>query len=184
MGKVLHPDSIASTLANMQRQIDALSAAQRVGLNRIQVAYSVIEQHETVLGSWSDGVASGRTWEALNGSTGTGYPLVTITGIGTRCVILASGLVQGLANSVGFQSAFGAFGISINGATPSPPGVGTQLFNNLTPDMSLTPAYSGVFTTIAATTTFRLEVNFTSAHPAAAVPPDYWFSTLVVIPLN
>jgi hypothetical protein len=116
---VSQPDTLARTIADLTRRVQILEATQRVGLSRVRFAWSTHTGTPRITAAdvWENGPA-GTTWEADDGTTGTGYPEVTLQ-FGRKALFFAR--VQGLdySNDAAYKVGRLTFGVGIDGTDPT-----------------------------------------------------------------
>lgn len=113
MGELNLPDTLGSQLDDIQRRLRALEAGQRVGLNRIRLAWSTVDAAPTVYGAYQFGPAAAQ-WADDRGNTGTGYPRVVLQA-GTRALMFAQAYCTNLALDATFRSSQFTLSIGASG---------------------------------------------------------------------
>lgn len=116
MPEVLLPETLATILHDFDRRIRTLESAERVGLNRIRMAWNTAAAPVGTFDAWYTGPA-GAAWEDDRGNTGTGYPRVTVR-TGRKALVMAQGYADNIANDAAFRTYAWALGIGVDGATP------------------------------------------------------------------
>jgi hypothetical protein len=109
---------MAATIADMQRRLQILEATSRVGLNRVRFAWSthaVNVAEVSTIGAWETGPATA-TWTDDRGTTGTGYPSLTLT-TGTKVLIIGAARYFDMSEDLGTAASV-SFGVGIDGSTP------------------------------------------------------------------
>lgn len=181
----LQPDTMAATLAEIDRRLNALEVASRVGLNRARYAWATgTPATTTVYDAWDYGPV-GATWEDDQGNTGTGYPRVTVTH-GRKCIFFVQGYAQNIANDATFKTYqwfLGAYGAGIPDflypqmyrlQTHGPTTEGNNTVTMLTARADMTPG----------TDLYAVMAQFVKTNPAAANEPKLAESFICVIPID
>lgn len=186
MPPVLQPNTLSAELAEMKREIRELKATALVGLNRNKVSWSTLDADETVADAFTDGTATARTWLASDGTSGTGYPKATITGIGIRCAVLVSGALWNMGDDATFRSTIGVVGVGVNGANPVPTSTlrGGEWFQFCVTEVDISVTFVGQHVTTTETTDFRIMSKFTTHNPGALRLPQLNTPVLTILPLN
>lgn len=182
MPEALMPDSMAATLADLNRRLQILEATSRVGLNRVRLASGVGSAAPTSFGAtvWEYGSA-GNTWVDDLGATGAGYPQITLN---CHKVLVAFG-----ARPYGLGSAAGTFrSTSCNSGVHFDGGANAILQGqaiNQTAVYVVSPIFKAqVFTVPAGSHTFTLGAQWDDTSPASPIQPLLSDPFIMAIPLD
>ena len=190
MPEALQPERLEKLLADMNRRLQILEATSRVGLNRVRFAWSTGDADVTSFGAYQTGPA-GASWQASDGSTGVGYPAVTLE-LNTKVLVFMQHTTQKVANDPTFR----CFSWS-SGVRKTPPGTPTGSWPSGDPLMAVPmthgPTSEGNPTTqllvgradlTPGTYTIQMSILFTDSNPAALNQPKIVEPFLMVIPID
>ncbi len=174
-------------MADLQRRVLALETAQRVGINRVVTSWGTASVSPTTFGADEYG-AAGTTWGSSDGTSGTGYPTVSIR-LTAAALIIMNGRASQLAEDAGvfFRSNSVTFGVSVDGAALSAGGYPDlrRQVANINPFQLSMPFTIAVMKSFAAGVhTFQVGASWSNTYPAAPVQPLLSDVTLTVIPID
>jgi hypothetical protein len=179
MPEQLVPDSMAATIADMQRRLQVLEATPRVGLNRVRNAYATAWAVPSTFDAWEYGTA-GNTWIDDQSATGTGYPQITMV-TPTLVLVMMGGDFYDLGNAAGFRSARALVSIDIDGVPNWQP----MDVYNANVDRHSTPFHTSfVYRLTPGTHTFKMTAWWFDKTPAAGTLPIMENASLIVLPMS
>jgi hypothetical protein len=182
MPEQLVPDSMAATIADMQRRLQVLEATSRVGFNRTRNAYALYTGTvATTFGVYEYGPA-GSTYVDDTNTIAAGYPQLTMR-TGTLVKVDFAAQIEGLATAASFRSNHVRFGISLDGAEPDFPGTSTECFNAAALQVDTTQSYTCVYRLAPGVHTFRFGCRWDDVNPAGSAPRCS-AASLVVSPIS
>jgi hypothetical protein len=184
-------DSIYTRLEEIERRLRVQENAARAGLNRAKFAWSTLDATATTFGTYYAGPA-GATWAASDGTTGTGYPKVTLN-LNTKALFFAQHTMGGVANDVTFRVFSWFSGIELTppggGAVSSWPATRPRMLVNMTHGPTTegnptTQVIVGRADLTPGSYTVGLSTSLIDSNPAAANLPTVQFPFVMVIPLD
>lgn len=173
-------------MADLQRRVLALETVQRVGINRVVTSYGTASVSPTTFGADEYG-AVGTTWGSSTGSSGTGYPTVSIV-LTAAALILVNGRVSELAeDAVYFRARSLVVGVNVDGGTlgtGADPDIRRQITNRNPGAISFPFSIAVMKSFTPGTHVFRVGAQWEDFAPAAPIQPLLSDVTLTVIPID
>lgn len=189
----LTPDDHDALFADIDRRLKLLEVSQRVGLNGVRAAWMTGTAVTTVYDVWDPGPA-GATWADDQGATGTGYPIVTITNMPARAIVVweARPANVGDTPAATYKTSSCQLAIAINGLTDYTalpggyyPKSNRQFVNVGGNGAARIPFLSTAMRQFNAgeTYTFQMTANFNNAAPGNPTGPTLTDCQIFVLPL-
>lgn len=175
----LMPDGMAATIADLNRRLQILETAQRVGLNQLRYVRSTAAASPTTYDAAEYG-AAGNTWLDDQGNTGTGYPTINMT-TPSRALLMIGYRPVDVGNAAGFKSHTVQVFVSIDSAGAY---INRQYYQaNI--DRNYVPVFSaGVIELTPGDHTFQIGANWLLVNPAGGTAPLLSDAYMVVLPLS
>ena len=175
-------DTLMTEIQSLRSRLRVLETTMRVGLNRIVSSHQTAAVDPSAYGVYESG-AVGNTWTSSDGTSGTGYPLVTVPETGTRILFIATVRPTGICSLATYRTNALTTGVGIDGATPAFPTY-RQIADNGTAPHDAPITWSNVVTLTPGAHTFRLWASFNDNNPLGANLPRYTDASLIILPLT
>lgn len=173
---------LAQQLEELERRLRMLEGGARVGLGGLRSAWGTAAG-DHVPGAYNSGPGSS-TWLADDGSSGTGYPALTIPECPSRYMIFWSVRPINIGNSASWRSNQGEITVAINGVDiPTLPNARRGFANLNLQSADTTMSMIVARRELPSTKTFQMRASLQDTVPAAPNQPRLTDIYMGVLPL-